>query len=52
MYLAILKLAAEEDEGLVDRALQALNERHQVLSYDLVLTEITGLRTQDTVITG
>jgi len=46
VYLAILKLAAEEGEGLVDRALQALNERHQILSYELVLTEITGLRTQ------
>jgi hypothetical protein len=46
MYLAVLKLAADEGEGLVDRALQALADRHEVLSYDLVVVEVAGLRTQ------
>jgi hypothetical protein len=46
MYLAVLKLAADEGEGLVDRALQALADRHEVLSYDLVVAEVAGLRTQ------
>jgi transposase len=43
-YLAVLKLAAEESEELVDRGLQLLFDRHQPVSPEAVMETLTELR--------
>jgi hypothetical protein len=43
-YLKILQLAAGQGESLVERALQALSDRHQDLSAEAVEAEVAGLR--------
>jgi hypothetical protein len=44
VYLAILKLAAGEGETLVDRALEALFDRHEAVSHEGVEAEVAQLR--------
>jgi transposase len=44
VYLAILKLAAGEGETLVDRALEALFDRHEAISHEGVEAEVAQLR--------
>jgi hypothetical protein len=49
VYLAILQLAAGEGESLVERALQALFDRHQDLGYEALVAEMASLRDQPRV---
>jgi hypothetical protein len=44
VYLGILKLAAAEGESLVDRALEALFDRHDAISHEGVEAEVPRLR--------
>ena len=44
VYLAVLKLAADESEELVDRGLQLLFDRRQPISLDAVVQALTEVR--------
>ena len=44
IYLAVLKLAADESEELVDRSLQLLYDRHHPVSFSAVLETLTEVR--------
>jgi hypothetical protein len=44
VYLKILQLAADQGESLVERALQALSDRHQDLSCEAVEAQAARLR--------
>jgi transposase len=44
VYLAVLKLAADESEEFIDRGLQLLFDRHQPVSLDAALEALTEVR--------